>query len=205
MTWPKKNFSELQYVDFCDFRRFSGILDGNMNFTKFFTRITKIRFFFSLAQWLLSCKHIQKPEVKQKYLLDQTNQVFAKLTNELCFLTNKPRLSRETYLKTLVQSCLGSNLQYLIHFHVCFMKTTSRSRVSQHEIVDKKLILISNQNTVKQSDERRFNHLITTPATNTFIAIITTSRRMLATLAVWSTEQYLIPPLGGCSDKVEVE
>ena len=59
----QKNFSE-RYVDFCDFRRFSGILDGNMNFTTFFTRITKIRFFSASAQWLLSYKHILKPEVQ---------------------------------------------------------------------------------------------------------------------------------------------
>jgi hypothetical protein len=58
MTWPKKNFSELYVVDFCDFRRFSGILDGQMNFTAFFTRITKIWFFFASAQWLLSYEHI---------------------------------------------------------------------------------------------------------------------------------------------------
>jgi hypothetical protein len=45
-------------VDFCDFRRFSGILDGKVSYTTFFTRITKIVFFFALAQWLLSYEHI---------------------------------------------------------------------------------------------------------------------------------------------------
>ena len=58
MTWHKKIFPELYIVDFFEFRRFSGILDGNMNYTLYYTRITKIRFFFASAQWLLSYGHI---------------------------------------------------------------------------------------------------------------------------------------------------
>ena len=64
MTWPPKKFSELYIVDFFDFRRFSGISDGNMNYILYYTRITKIGFFFASAQWLLSYGHIQKPEVQ---------------------------------------------------------------------------------------------------------------------------------------------
>ena len=45
--------------------------------TTFFTRITKIRFFFASAQWLLSYEHIQKPEV-------QNGTVFSK--SETCAL-----------------------------------------------------------------------------------------------------------------------
>ncbi len=74
MTWPQKYFSELQYVDFGDFRRFSGILDGNMNFATFFTRITKIRFFIASAQWLLSYGHIQKPEVESNKCFCKSNK-----------------------------------------------------------------------------------------------------------------------------------
>ncbi len=46
------------YVDFCDFRRFSSILDGKVSYTLNHTRITKIVFFFASAQLLLSYKHI---------------------------------------------------------------------------------------------------------------------------------------------------
>ena len=59
----QKKFSWTNSV-FCDFRRFSGILDGNMNYTLYYTRITKIGFFFASAQSLLSYEHIQKPEVQ---------------------------------------------------------------------------------------------------------------------------------------------
>ena len=83
MTWSKKNFSDIQSIDFCDFRRFSGILNGNMNYTTFFTRITNIRFFFASAEWLLSYEHIQKPEVQNGTVF------FPNLKHELRFLTNK--------------------------------------------------------------------------------------------------------------------
>jgi hypothetical protein len=54
----KKILWTIYIVDFCDFRRFSGILDGDVSYTLYYTGITKIGFFFASAQWLLSYKHI---------------------------------------------------------------------------------------------------------------------------------------------------
>jgi len=50
MTWPEKNFSESSTIFW--------FLDGNVSYTAFFTIITKIVFFFTSAQWLLSYGHI---------------------------------------------------------------------------------------------------------------------------------------------------
>ena len=66
MTWPQKFFPGLVHL----FLRFSGIFYGNMNFTVFCARITKIGFSFASAQQLLSYKQIQKPVLKS-ILADQ--------------------------------------------------------------------------------------------------------------------------------------
>ena len=82
MTWPNKKFSELYIVDFCDFRRFSGILDENMNYTLYYTRITKIRSFFASANGYLAMSTFRNRKYK-------TALIFSNLKNELCSLTNK--------------------------------------------------------------------------------------------------------------------
>ena len=94
----QKNFSELQYVDF---RRFSGFLDGNVSYTAFFTKITKIGFFFASAQWLLSYGHIQKPEVNKKHPETKWFGFSQNQNNELCFLTSKNQYQHSNCLKLL--------------------------------------------------------------------------------------------------------
>ncbi len=59
----KKIFLDMFSV-FCNFRRFSGILYGNMNYTLFPMTISKIWLILASPQCLLSYEHIKKPEVQ---------------------------------------------------------------------------------------------------------------------------------------------
>jgi hypothetical protein len=126
----------------------------------------------------------------------KTALFFSNLNNELCLLTNKNQLSRESYLTIVVWSYPRSNLKYLVHFRkdptpnksrtvVCELKTQNRRLETITSLLIKTLA-----NLEKEVEERRFYHYANNTDTN---VVITISRRIL--LADWDCRAWM---MDGC-------